>query len=245
MSRTGSKIVNEDFRAVLEAAVSSLPSDLRSLAEPAIEALRQATELSIERISHVLEDETADLDLRTAAAWAIGLAKDSRPREVLKRLAQNSLEQRLVWEATKALCSLEGEEGFFRSLLDTGATLEHRRAAVYALGAIADLSALGQLTEMLLSPAEPASIRAQAAESLGYLRDRRAVEPLIQATADSSPEVRFSAVFALGAIGDPSAQQTLEEITRSDNGVVEDWGKVADEALGALESLKRALEEGQ
>ena len=48
-------------------------------------------------------------------------------------------------------------------------------------------------------------VREQAAFGLGQLRDRRAVEPLINALKDQNADVRQQAAFALGQIRDRSA----------------------------------------
>jgi len=52
---------------------------------------------------------------------------------------------------------------------------------------------------------EDPSQRWKAAESLGRIRDDRAVEPLILALRDDDWRVRQKAAWALGKIGDPRA----------------------------------------
>lgn len=52
---------------------------------------------------------------------------------------------------------------------------------------------------------DDAGVRRAAAQSLGRLGDRRAVQPLIAVLADAEPEVRRSAIEALGDLEDPAA----------------------------------------
>ena len=113
-----------------------------------------------------------------------------------------------------------------------------RLSAIEALGKIRDSSAIEPLIQMLgqhqghkiyrnavlalANMGEPAfkallnalkdndfSIRMNAAEALGLMRDRRAVEPLIHALKDTVESVRGEAVTALGGIGSESAVKAI------------------------------------
>ncbi len=44
---------------------------------------------------------------------------------------------------------------------------------------------------------------------LGWMRDEKAVEPLIKRLKDNADEVRLAAIKALGEIGDEKASQPL------------------------------------
>jgi HEAT repeat protein len=46
----------------------------------------------------------------------------------------------------------------------------------------------------------PRATNVQTAEALG-IRDRRAVQPLLNLLEDSDPEIRYKAIFALGVLG--------------------------------------------
>ena len=61
------------------------------------------------------------------------------------------------------------------------------------------------------------NVRAQAALSLGKLRDISAVQPLIAALGDEYKSVRKNAAQALGAIGDKSAMVPLAELAQKDS----------------------------
>jgi vesicle coat complex subunit len=54
-------------------------------------------------------------------------------------------------------------------------------------------------------------IREEAAETLGELKDPRAVEPLIKALKDKDSRVRSEAAIALGKLRDPRAVEPLIE----------------------------------
>ncbi|MDP2895474.1 MAG: HEAT repeat domain-containing protein [bacterium] len=86
-----------------------------------------------------------------------------------------------------------------------------RRAAVKALGEIGDLKAVPALTAILQGDKKK-RVRAEAATSLGLLRSKDAVIPLIQAldpTKETKRWVRRSAAEALGLIGDSQALEPL------------------------------------
>lgn len=76
-----------------------------------------------------------------------------------------------------------------------------RQGAAYALGLSQDeRSPVVPLIHVLLDPNESIRVRAEAAEALGRLGQRRAIKPLIRCTRHPSPELRFWSVFALGQI---------------------------------------------
>jgi HEAT repeat protein len=77
-------------------------------------------------------------------------------------------------------------------------------------GVAAGLSQSGSLEQDLDQMRSPeATVRQQACDALGKLRDRRAVAPPSAALIDKSPEVRKHAAAALGELGDPSAVASL------------------------------------
>jgi HEAT repeat protein len=59
--------------------------------------------------------------------------------------------------------------------------------------------------------------RWKAAESLGRMRDPRAVEPLIDTLWDEDSRVRLKAAWALGQIGDIRAIPPLRRLYRMEN----------------------------
>jgi hypothetical protein len=79
-------------------------------------------------------------------------------------------------------------------------------------------------------------VRAAAAQSLGRIGDRRAVDALIEATRDSMAEASEEAVTALGLLGDAKALPALTAIVANDQGYYLET--VRKSAAKALEQIK-------
>ena len=91
-------------------------------------------------------------------------------------------------------------------------------------------------------------VRQAAAESLGKIKDRRAVEPLIAALKDESFSVRQAAAEALGKIKDRRAVEPLSAALKDAEGPVrlaaaESLGKIKDRR--AVEPLSAALKDAE
>jgi HEAT repeat protein len=128
----------------------------------------------------------------------------------------------------------------------------HRRhAAARALGWIpkAGGRAAKALIQALLDQSQPQPVREEAAESLAYLHDAKAIPALISVLDEPDVRLRFWAVFALGGIGQ---KQTFASQGRADHRVVEslermlldaevapgNWWSVGREALAMLGQLE-------
>jgi len=83
-----------------------------------------------------------------------------------------------------------------------------------------------------------AVVRAAAAEALGKLGDRRALDALLHATQDTMAEASHQAIGALGRLGDPRALPVLEAIVRNENGFFLDYIRQA--ATSASAAIKKA-----
>ena len=92
------------------------------------------------------------------------------------------------------------------------------------------------LTDMLLN--DQLTLRAAAAEALGYIGDDRALAPLMLTLKDESNELREIAAESLGRIGDPVAFNVLVERLEDEN----EWvRRAAVVALGDIGD-RRAVE---
>ncbi len=137
----------------------------------------------------------------------------------------------LVREALHRGFHLAGAEavGPLLDLMARSAATEtiHRRAldALAAIDGPAVAPTLARLEDP--SPAQ----RIAAAEALGALHSRNALEPLLKALRDSEPNVRLAATRALGRLGDMKAQPALLHLLQSPS---EEQRIAAAEALGAL-----------
>ncbi len=95
-----------------------------------------------------------------------------------------------------------------------------------------DKEARGLLYESLKD--DNGEVRARAAEALGWIEDKQAVEVLTELLKnDEDPEARASAADALGEIGDKTAIGALKEAVLNDED--ED---VQDDAMDAIEALR-------
>ncbi|MDQ2732522.1 MAG: HEAT repeat domain-containing protein [Armatimonadota bacterium] len=119
----------------------------------------------------------------------------------------------------------------------TDADSDARKVAAYSLGCLRARRGIVPLIQVMLNAEEEPEVRGQAAEALGMIRSRRGVSPLRKALSDPVIDVRYWAAFALGQIGDPSAIPDLERLAAEDKAVLDRWGSVRDEALGALQNL--------
>ncbi len=76
--------------------------------------------------------------------------------------------------------------------------------------------------------------RWKAAEALGRMRDRQALDPLLRALQDEDWRVRQKAAWALGAIGDPRALQPLRRLTNDPTEGVRDMARQASDQIKAV-----------
>lgn len=212
--------VQNDIKKVLDSGVSSY-ADL----------LRRVQDLSVA------------VDIRVNMAWLIGIwgnkrgvsallnvLKDASPP--IRRQAAISLGQLGSKKAVDALsaCFVEDKD------------IEVRKCAGYALGQIGDKRTATLLSARLLEVSEAPQVRGQAAEALGMLNSpQQAIPALKMALRDNEVEVRFWTVFALGEIGTIEVIPELETVDATDEGFLEQWGFVKDEAKQAIEAIQQRL----
>jgi len=91
-----------------------------------------------------------------------------------------------------------------------------RSAALRAMGSLADTSAVPALMEWS-SPGKPSALRGVAIGSLGHvdLKNHDITTRLISYLNESSFDIRFAAIFALGRRGDPTAVEPLEAMLKT------------------------------
>ncbi|HWS88651.1 MAG TPA: HEAT repeat domain-containing protein [Pyrinomonadaceae bacterium] len=95
-----------------------------------------------------------------------------------------------------------------------------RDDVVEAMGELRDMGgrAVLPLIQVLLNRDEGHVFRCRVADTLAWLKDGRAVEPLITTLSDSNEQVRWHGVKALEEIGDRRAIPELRRIAESDEG---------------------------
>ncbi|MCP3065054.1 HEAT repeat domain-containing protein [Myxococcus sp. K38C18041901] len=125
---------------------------------------------------------------------------------------------------------------------------DNRQAILHALSWHGEPDALWELMIRVLSdPTEGEKVRGQASEGLAYMfaevevgstRFEAGVQALLAALKDSAPEVRYCALFALGATAHPPLIPAMEAMLADDTPVPGWVGTVATSAAEALERLR-------
>jgi hypothetical protein len=117
-----------------------------------------------------------------------------------------------------------------------------RLHAVYTLARGRDRRAVPHLIRVLGNHQETSSVRGQAAEGLGLLNKRKAIEALIEGSVDCSAEVRFWSVFALGHFvrrrKTPTAVVRALEARLDDHEAYKDYWAIRLEALAVLQGCR-------
>ena len=143
-----------------------------------------------------------------------------------------------MWEAAKAFGILK-TKSVVPKLISAlkSKSIEHRTAAVYALGMMREPRAVTHLEAMVANTKEPPTVRGYAVEALAYLKKRRSFNVLLAALQDQEPEVRWWAAFALGELGDKRALPELKRVASSDKGRPPNRTSVRVEARWAYNRL--------
>ena len=200
----------------------------------------EGTEL-LERLQVLLATDS-DPAVRAAAATALGrfaflAAAGDLPgpradqlQEVLRRALVDTsdgteVQRRLV----EALAYFDDDtlvHDFIGRLYREGEEPE-QESAVIAMGRSMDMRWRDAVVDELDN--EDAGIRFQAARAAGEMGLEETVPRLVALADEADPEVRATAIWALGQIGSKPAREKLELLTQSD---AEDVCEAAEEALG-------------
>src|SRR5690349_9754932 len=89
-----------------------------------------------------------------------------------------------------------------------------------AMSALRDIgeSAVLPLIQVLLDRSEPDILRRRVADTLSWIKDDRATEPLITALSDNNERVRWSALKALEKLSERRAIPALQQLADGDEG---------------------------
>ncbi len=194
----------------------------------------------------------AEPDVSSKAALALAHTGDARGLAILGQLLASEDERTLIG-ALDAVTQLGHAAGPVRAQVTdllASPSVDVRRWAACALGAIGDGDATGDLEPLLADPSS--RVRAQAAEALVALGDDDAqVRAVLQATAtDPSEHVQTVSASARARLGDSSAVGDLRRLLGSDSwevreaaagGLIPLWG----DAAGATDELVRCLDDPQ
>lgn len=233
------KAAKDSVRKRIAAITKGFPADVRRLTLANVRKLETFVDLELEQISRLIGNASAPEEPRSIAVWLAGILGFESVAPHLEVIVGGESSTSLKWEAAKALCSLRQGFELFKTLLTESEDAGSRKIAAYALGCLGDQKASQALCTVLADISEAPDVRGQAAEALGYLLDPATFECLVKGTSDAEPEVRFWSVFALGQLRDARARNLLERIESTDNGLVEGWGTIAEEAREALAHLDK------
>jgi len=198
-----------DLTSQLYFATRRLPASVRATTEREVTAaLSEAS--TVEDFRAVARDRKCSAVSRARALWILRLLHDRTVRaELAIWLTERPGNPLFLWEVAKTIVALRPPRisvTVHRMLREKAPS--SREIAAWLLG-FAGGNASNALLKTVLAEDEDASVRAQAAESLGTLCSKRSVPPLIDALRDRSARVRSSAAYALAEIGDPAALAAL------------------------------------
>jgi HEAT repeat protein len=147
-----------------------------------------------------------------------------------------------IWEAARTLVRLDGDEATPQliELAKTPGLADRRLAAIWTLGFLRAVSATESLLAILNDSSELPAVRAQAAESLGYIGDSDkgiVIRPsLVNNLRDPNSDVVYWSAFALRTVGDMSVLPALKGLVGS-SAVTSNQESVATEAKEAIEQI--------
>jgi HEAT repeat protein len=156
-------------------------------------------QVAVEQMGHFLNDEDATKRLRN-------IYKEDKAFSVRSAALQALAQQKASGTAELLTKALETSS--------PGDVL--RQAALRAMGALGDDSVVPSLVEWS-SPGKPALLRGIAIGALGRvdLKNHDLTARLISYLSESSFDIRFACIFALGHRGDPAAIEPLETLLKS------------------------------
>ncbi|ABF86579.1 PBS lyase HEAT repeat-like domain protein [Myxococcus xanthus DK 1622] len=155
-------------------------------------------------------------------------------------------DRRAIVNAATLLSGDPTTTGELLELLKVENRAEPRQGILHALSWHGDLRTWGLMVRILADDNEDPKVRGQAAEGLAYMFDlvkadspefELAVKTLLEALSDPSLEVRYNAIFAIGATKHPPLIPALEALL-GDSTPVPGWGDtIGRKAADAIEWL--------
>jgi HEAT repeat protein len=227
------------FVARLRNVVSAVPAGpWKELQRSGLRTVIQRGGDNYDGFASLLSTEEVETPLRETLLWLAGQLHDDRAVDALAK-ALRSKDARVRSAAATALGFLGSERGLapLQQAVVEDPDLETREAAAIALGTLDDPRGVPTLIGVLSNGSEDSSVRGTAAEKLGWLQDRRALQPLVKALGDPAPEVRFWAAHALGWLGDEATVPALSKL-ETDSVEIDTHGTIAAEAEEAIRNIR-------
>jgi HEAT repeat protein len=125
------------------------------------------------------------------------------------------------------------------AILRGGRNPFNRSAAAHALPVLRDPRSILALERTVSNKSESPGVRGEAAEALAHFHRKASHRVLLKALKDTSKEVRFWSVFALGEMGEADALPALTQLAARDHRVLRGWWAVSKEASEAIRSIEK------
>jgi HEAT repeat protein len=217
------------------------PDSERPWLREGVAALGIRTVRELDDLIDVQQPEHVQIDA-CVVAGSVGDRRSSVPR--LVRLLAETVSDGLRVQAAVALSQLGGRHAsrLLERVVLTHSEPRTREMAAYALAFGRDHAEADFLLNVLNRHDEHPAVRAQAAEGIGNLVDRRSrrrfLPHLVRALSDPAPEVRFWACFALSGLGGEAEIPALERLL-DDRSVPGSWTwSVRREARWAIDCIR-------
>jgi HEAT repeat protein len=246
----GTRRANRAFLDRLRAVVSGVAQEAREDTEQAMLSVLRAGGTSLSALVRLVSNPETSLETRETACWFLGRLDDRRALPAfLSALRANDASLR--GHAARELGFL-GVRRAVKPLVDlllTDRDDEVRKAAAVALGSIHAQRAMEPMLRVLThtTTASP-GLRGMVAEQLARFNSSRSssrsVRILIDVLEDPSPEVRFWAAYALGALSAREAIPALERLAATDDATLPGWWSVKKEAADAIATIKIGITRG-
>lgn len=185
----------------------------------------------------IVHNRSLETSLRLNACWLLPRLGIEAAEDVLKSLMSDPVEQ--IREEAATGLGLIPQDDVVEILINA---VEHdgyksvRLAALHSLGVLSSPQSATRVMRILQNILEDDEVRADAAEALAHVIDKRIVDLLIESLRDKSSLVRYSAAYALGQQGDDIAIPALREVAFHDKAITQ-WGSVASCALSSIEVI--------
>lgn len=186
-----------------------------------VEAVKAMAALKTDASRAALIDAAKDKDsrVRREAIKALGAFKDPKLADLFAKIINGDPSYFAIAEAARALGQTGSPHAY--DVLSDAMKLESWQGAIRA-GVLGGLAATGDPRALdvalkYASPGNPTSVRAAAFQVLAQAGkgNDRALETLVSALKEKSTQIRFSALQALGKLGDQRAIPALEELRSS------------------------------
>ncbi len=225
----------------LRAVVARMAEGHRDQAERDAEALISAGVDTWEALA-AEAGKDRPVERRMAALWFLSRLGGPRAIEpLLAALTDNAPEVRA--EAARDMGVLRDDAAIapLAAALERDPNTDVRAMAANALGSFPSVGAAAALSKALRRSGEDPKIRGMAAEGLALAGGKMAVEPLIEALSDPSPEVRFWAAVGLGGLGDTAALPALRRLSEAEGASPPGARDVREEAVKAIENIEASI----